>query len=224
MADESPSKAMRRELGEELDIIPIQTDLIKALPGTATWKDEKFPILCHYFLVDIGEQELILNDENQDYSWVPLSDLNPDNIAFDSNQKMCAWLKENMAYDLDRIKELLFQLDPSAELNEQYLYRALLTGVVAKKYVDGKLVAFGWVFPRQTLLRKQAVVEDMIVDQEYRGKGYGKEILRLLIEAMRSQDIEVMELTTNPKREAANALYKSEGFWLHETNHYLKNL
>ena len=82
----------------------------------------------------------------------------------------------------------------------------------------------GWIFPRTTLLRKQAVIEDMIVDEKHRGKGYGRTILKNLICWAENNGIEVIELTTNPKREAANALYKSEGFQLHETNHYLLNL
>ena len=82
----------------------------------------------------------------------------------------------------------------------------------------------GWIFPRQTLLRHQAVIEDMIVDETYRGKGLGRKILLDLIEWAKKQGVEVVELTTNPKRIAANELYKSVGFQLHPTNHYLLRL
>jgi len=82
----------------------------------------------------------------------------------------------------------------------------------------------GWIFPRRTLLRKQAVVEDMIVNGNYRGQGLGEKILRDLIKWAKKEGIEVIELTTNPKRVAANSLYKKVGFKLHETNHYLLKL
>ena len=82
----------------------------------------------------------------------------------------------------------------------------------------------GWIFPRQTMLMCQAVVEDMIVDESQRGKGLGEKILRDLIKWAKRNGVEVIELTTNPKRLAANSLYKKVGFKLHETNHYLLNL
>jgi GNAT superfamily N-acetyltransferase len=61
----------------------------------------------------------------------------------------------------------------------------------------------------------------MIVDERYRGKGYGEKIMRKLIAWARTQNVDTIELTTNPKRVAANGLYKKVGFLLHETNHYL---
>jgi len=82
----------------------------------------------------------------------------------------------------------------------------------------------GWIFVRQTMLRKQAVVEDMIVDDAHRGKGYGKKMLLELIDWAKKEGIDTIELTSNPKRIAANELYKKAGFKLHPTNHYLYNI
>lgn len=100
-------------------------------------------------------------------------------------------------------------------------YRSLLNGYFSKKVVNGRLVGVGWIFPRRTLLRKQAVIEDVVVDQSERAKGYGKEIMFDLLQWAKKQDVEVVELTTNPSRIAANNLYKKIGFQLHPTNHYL---
>ena len=88
----------------------------------------------------------------------------------------------------------------------------------------GEFIGMGWIFPRQTMLRRQAVIEDMIVDDRYRGKGLGEKILLDLLRWAKSNGVEVVELTTNPKRIAANALYQKVGFKLHETNHYLLKL
>jgi len=96
-----------------------------------------------------------------------------------------------------------------------------LNGYCSRKYVDGKLVGLGWIYSRQTLLRKQAVIEDMIVDGNQRGKGLGKEIVLDLIRWAEESGVQVIELTSNPKRVAANALYQRVGFQLHPTNHYL---
>src|SRR3989344_5158851 len=218
--EESPEDAIRREVYEELKVEPRIT-FIKTIPGYGIWKDKRFPILSHFYLCDIGNQEIRLNGENSDYKWIPLKELEPDNIAFDSNQEMGRWLVNNFDFDINRIKELVKQLDSSAEIEEYNLYKAVICGYVSKIHDGERLVAMGWIFSRQTLLRHQAVVEDMIVDENCRGKGYGRKILRDLIRWAKSKGVEVIELTTNPKRIAANELYKSEGFILHPTNPYL---
>jgi GNAT superfamily N-acetyltransferase len=71
------------------------------------------------------------------------------------------------------------------------------------------------------MVRRQAVVEDMIIDSAYRGRGLGREILKDLLVWAKENKMDMVELTTNPARIAANELYKSEGFQLHPTNHYL---
>jgi len=218
--EENSEDAIRREVKEELGVEP-KIAFIRIVPGYGFWKDRKFPVLNHFYLCDIGNQEIKLNVENSEHRLVPLKELEPNDIAFDSNQKMCRWLVNNFEFDIERVRELVKQLDPSAEIKEQSLYKAVVCGYVSKIYDGEKLVAMGWIFPRQTLLRHQAIVEDMIVDENCRGKGYGRKILKDLIQWAKSKNVEVIELTTNPKRIAANELYKSEGFALHPTNHYL---
>ncbi len=89
---------------------------------------------------------------------------------------------------------------------------------------DGKLIGMGWIFARQTLLRRQAVIEDMIVDAEWRRQGVATEVMQKLITWAKQQKIDVIELITNPKRVAANRFYRKTGFRLHKTNHYLLRL
>ena len=160
--------------------------------------------------------------ENSKLAWVPISKLKT--IAFDSNRKILKFVKEKFTYDLKKVRELVRQLDSMAEVNEQSLYKAILDGYVSKVEEDGKLLGMGWIFPKLTMLRRQAVVEDMIVEQNQRGKGLGEKILKDLIKWAKKEGVEVVELTTNPKRIAANSLYKKVGFKLHETNHYLLDL
>ena len=223
--EETSEFAMRRELQEELGLTGVSLTLMKMVSGYGFWKDEMFPILSHFYLVDIGEQNFTLNtEENSELKWILLSELNSNNLAWDSNQEFCSWLKDNFTYDLDRVRELVKQLDPTAEVKEQSLYKAILCGHVSKIYDGDKLIAMGWIFPRQTLLRYQAVIEDMIVDETYRGKGYGRIVLQELLKWAKDKNIEVVELTTGHHREAAYKLYESEGFTLHDTRHMLKFL
>lgn len=71
------------------------------------------------------------------------------------------------------------------------------------------------------LIGKQATVENVIVNSSCRGKHVGRSLMEFLIEYARThyEDI-VLNLTSNPKRIAANNLYRSLGFQQRETNVY----
>lgn len=219
--NETPEEALRRELKEELNVEVASVNFLGVFPGTASYKDQEFPVLSFAYLVEITG-EVKLNEENSEIAWVPLASL--ETIAFDSNQKILEFLKQKFIYDLAIIKKLVFQLDATVVVNEQSLYQAMLNGYISKIEENGVLVGMGWIFPRQTLLRRQAVVEDMIVDESQRGRGLGEKILLDLLKWAKNQGVQMVELTTNPKRVAANSLYQKVGFKLHVTNHYLLDL
>lgn len=217
---ESPKEGLKREIKEELGV-SCDLEYIDVFYGTYPDPRRTIPILNFAYLTKL-RGELKMSKEHSALSWVPLNKIKT--IAFDSNQKILDFVKQNFTYDLKRVKELVSQLDSSAVIDEQSLYKAVLNGYVSKVYDKKKLIGMGWIFPRQTLLRRQAVVEDMIVDDKYRGKGLGRKILLDLIKWAKKEGVEVVELTTNPKRVAANELYKNVGFKLHPTNHYLLQL
>lgn len=65
-------------------------------------------------------------------------------------------------------------------------------------------------------------IEDVVVDESLRGQGVGRRLTELLIEKVRSERlVDRIELTSSPKRIAANALYVSLGFEPRETNNYV---
>ncbi|GEM_PF-204808 len=219
--DESLEDALKREIKEELGV---ESDVryISAFPGFAVYQDKEFPVVSFAYLTTL-KGEIVLNEENTETAWVPLKELQT--IAFDTNKKILTYLKKHFTYDMLEIKALISQLDSSAVVHELSLYEALLNGHIEMVRDDqGKLVGMGWIFPRQTLLRRQAVVEDMIVDESQRGRGLGEKILHDLLKWAKDQGVEMVELTTNPKRIAANSLYQKVGFKLHITNHYLLDL
>ncbi|OGF64204.1 hypothetical protein A2661_00470 [Candidatus Giovannonibacteria bacterium RIFCSPHIGHO2_01_FULL_45_24] len=218
--NETPEEALRREIKEELNIDAESLFYIGVFTGVGFYKKYEYPTLCFAYFVEL-KGEIKLNEENSEYAW-----LRPDeiDIAFDSNQKILEFIKNKFTYDLNKARELVSQLDSTAVLNEQSLYKAILDGYVSTVEEGGEFIGMGWIFPRQTMLRRQAVIEDMIVDDRYRGKGLGEKILLDLLRWAKSNGVEVVELTTNPKRIAANALYQKVGFKLHETNHYLLKL
>jgi ribosomal protein S18 acetylase RimI-like enzyme len=66
----------------------------------------------------------------------------------------------------------------------------------------------------------KAWIEDVVVDENFRGQGLSKLLVSHAIEFVKSQHIPLLMLTSNPSRIAANKLYQSMGFERKETNVY----
>lgn len=66
----------------------------------------------------------------------------------------------------------------------------------------------------------KAWIEDVVVDKSFRGQGFGKLLITHAMEFVKSHNIPLLMLTSNPTRIAANALYQSIGFERKETNVY----
>ena len=66
----------------------------------------------------------------------------------------------------------------------------------------------------------KAWIEDVVVDETFRGQGLSKLLVAHAIEFTKSQGIPLLMLTSNPKRIAANKLYQAMGFGRKETNVY----
>ncbi len=69
-----------------------------------------------------------------------------------------------------------------------------------------------------------AHVEDVIVDESLRGQGIGEALVRALLEIAREMGLRGVSLTCNPRRVAANELYKKMGFKEWKTNTYWYDL
>ena len=66
----------------------------------------------------------------------------------------------------------------------------------------------------------KAWIEDVVVDESFRGQGLSKLLVAHAIEFTQSKQIPTLMLTSNPKRVAANKLYQAMGFERKETNVY----
>ena len=87
---------------------------------------------------------------------------------------------------------------------------------------DGRIIGFAALIvhpvPTKGLVAR---VEDVVLDKEYRGRGLGKKIMEDLIEIAKSLKIQIIILTSNPKRIPARNLYESLGFNLIDTGVFL---
>ena len=66
----------------------------------------------------------------------------------------------------------------------------------------------------------RAWIEDVVVDEEARGRGVGEALNEEAIRRARARGARTVDLTSRPSREAANRLYERLGFEKRETNVY----
>jgi ribosomal protein S18 acetylase RimI-like enzyme len=79
------------------------------------------------------------------------------------------------------------------------------------------MLTLGW-FSAPTGPR--AFIDDVVVDERYRGRGIGEALVRSALDHARRLKANTVDLTSRPAREAANRLYRRLGFQKRETNSY----
>lgn len=84
----------------------------------------------------------------------------------------------------------------------------------------GRVVAAGCLAVYRTITGVRAIIEDVVVDDGFRGRGIGEALTQRLLDIARAQGAPGVSLTSNPRRAAANRLYMRLGFKLRETNAY----
>ena len=124
---------------------------------------------------------------------------------------------------LEAINRLIAQLSTSshtfteAELNS--LIASPQNHLYALEY-DEKIIGMVTLCIYQCPTGRKAWIEDVVVDQNHRGKGYGKLMLRKAMEECQNRGNVTLMLTSRPSRIVANQLYQSLGFEKRETNVY----
>lgn len=89
---------------------------------------------------------------------------------------------------------------------------------------DGKIVGTGTLNWANFLTGTDGDIDDVVVDETYRGQGLGEKLVQALIAAARARGVDSIYLTSRPSRIAANKLYQKLGFVQKETNCYQMDL
>lgn len=71
---------------------------------------------------------------------------------------------------------------------------------------------------------QKAWIEDVVVNQNNRGKGIGQKLIEHAINYAKNNGITKVNLTSSPERIEANKLYLKMGFQVRTTNVYLKEI
>ncbi len=69
----------------------------------------------------------------------------------------------------------------------------------------------------------KGVIEDIVVDSNYRGQGFGAKLIETAIAQAKKKGVKYADLTSRPSRGSANRLYNRLGFVQRETNVYRIN-
>ena len=134
--------------------------------------------------------------------------------------------KEGMVKDIEL---LLSQL--RTDVSEHATSLSELEKIVQDKNVafvvakDGeRIVGMASLYIINKCSKRSASIEDVVVDENYRGQKLGEKLTQALISVAREEGVGTIHLTSRPERVAANKLYQKLGFQLKETNAYRLSL
>lgn len=122
------------------------------------------------------------------------------------------------------VLRLLPQLDPASLLPAKDHFREILKSEGTHFFIaendNNEIVGILTICTCNILTGTKFWIEDVVVDESQRGKGFGKELILFAISYAKSKGAKSIELTSRPSRIAANELYRKSGFVLRETNVY----
>ena len=122
--------------------------------------------------------------------------------------------------DLQRIEALLPQLSSTARFDSDRVL-SLLETTSADLFVardSDRLVGMATLVTAPLVTGWHGSVEDVVVDQNARGRGIARLLLEAIIDESQRRGVEKLDLTSRPARESALRLYESVGFVRRDTN------
>ena len=122
-----------------------------------------------------------------------------------------------------RLEELQNQLTPQPSTLSEQTLRAVLNDSASRLYLleeENRVVGMLTLGIYHSPTGSKGWIEDVVVDDACRGRGYGRMLVAHAIEEARKAGVAQLMLTSNPLRVAANKLYQAMGFERKETNCY----
>jgi ribosomal protein S18 acetylase RimI-like enzyme len=124
----------------------------------------------------------------------------------------------------EAVSRLLPQLGSDVHLPSRQGFRRILASENIHFIIlelDNKQIAGMLTIGTCELLSGTKVwIEDVVIDESQRGKGFGEDLMLFAIDYSRTLGSKSVRLTSRPSRIAANKLYQKLGFELYETNVY----
>jgi GNAT superfamily N-acetyltransferase len=107
----------------------------------------------------------------------------------------------------------------------EYLQKLLAaSGVLAVCRDEGRIIGCAYLAIEVIPTKIKGWIEDVVVDEDYRGQGLAKKMLQLLVAEARDAGCMHVNLTSRPGRGSAQHLYGALGFGLRSTTVWRANL
>lgn len=131
----------------------------------------------------------------------------------------------------NRIRELLIELSRSGK-DKGEIEKAWFNDIITSPWHDlliaeddGKIIGFACLSVTMGPgIRKNAYLEDFVVDSTIRGKGIGSALWDAMQDWAAEKGCKKLEFTCGNGREAAQAFYKNHGAEIYETNFFRKDI
>ena len=123
---------------------------------------------------------------------------------------------------LEAFERLIPQLSksspPPSEAELEAVVTAEDTHLLISRDDDGTITGTTTLVVFRIPTGVRALIEDVVVDSAYAGRGISYDIARYALDLARRHGAKTVDLTSRPSREAANHVYKKLGFDQRETN------
>lgn len=136
-------------------------------------------------------------------------------------------LEEATDANLRDINALIHQLSPRLSECSMDLLKKILVDMNHELWIvrDGeRIVGMATLAIVVIPEGERAQIEDVVIDEKYRGKGLGEQLSKKLIERARARNVQTIALSSRADRIAANKLYQKLGFTERATNVYQMKL
>jgi ribosomal protein S18 acetylase RimI-like enzyme len=124
--------------------------------------------------------------------------------------------------DLDNLMELYKQLDPKNQYYDKIqavdVWNEILKNDSIRYFIaedNGNIVGTCFIIIILNItkgVRPFGIIENVVVDEKYRKKGIGNNIMNLAIEYARSKNCYKVQLMSNSRRIEAHSFYEKLGF------------
>jgi GNAT superfamily N-acetyltransferase len=119
---------------------------------------------------------------------------------------------ERIVADINELYGFLSESRDGRRATRTSLEDSLNNGFIFVARDDEKIIGMASLF----LIRKpkgySATVEDVVVNESYRGQGTGERLMRAVIECAKTNHVHSLHLTSRFSRTAAHHLYEKAGF------------
>ena len=122
------------------------------------------------------------------------------------------------------IPQLSSSSPPPNERELEMLVTAEDTHLLIARVEDGTIAGTTTLVVFRIPTGVRALIEDVVVDSAFAGRGISYDIARYAIDLARRHGAKNVDLTSRPSREAANHVYQKLGFNKRETNVYRYDL